>query len=174
MKWFKGFLGLIILLLLVAVIAVVFLINPFGASPLNKYTKDGILSLPGLKEPVTVHRDEKGMAYIYAQNFEDLNLVQGFITAQDRLFQMELIKLFASGRISELAGEKARKLDLRMRTLGFHRNAQKHAALLNEETRKFMQKYVDGINAFIETRPENIHLEFKLAGLTPSSWDIVD
>ena len=61
-----------------------------------------------------------------------------------------------------------------MRTMGFHRNAQKHAALLNEETRKFMQKYVDGINAFIETRPENIHLEFKLAGLTPSSWDIVD
>ena len=174
MKWLKVFLGLVIILLLVAVIAVVVIINPFGASPLNKYTKDGNLPLPGLKQPVTVQRDEKGMAYIYAQNLEDLYLAQGFVTAQDRLFQMELTRLFASGRISELAGEKARKLDLRMRTLGFHRHAKKHAALLNAETRMFMQKYVDGVNAFIETRPENIHLEFKLAGLKPSPWDITD
>jgi penicillin amidase len=174
MKWLKGFLGLVIILLLVAVIAVVVIINPFGASPLNKYTKDGNLPLPGLKEPVTVQRDEKGMAYIYAQNPEDLYLAQGFVTAQDRLFQMELTKLFASGRISELAGEKARRLDLRMKTLGFHRNAKKHAALLSEETRKILQKYVDGVNAFIETRPENIHLEFKLAGLKPLPWDITD
>jgi len=121
MKWVKGFLGLVIILLLLAVIAVV----PFGASPLNKYTKDGNLPLPGLKEPVTVHRDEKGMAYIYAQNLEDLFLTQGFVTAQDRLFQMELSRLFASGRISELAGEKARGLDVRMRTLGFYRNAKR-------------------------------------------------
>jgi penicillin amidase len=174
MKWLKGFLGLVIILLLVVVIAVVVIINPFGASPLNKYTKDGNLPLPGLKAPVTVQRDEKGMAYIYAQNSEDLYLAQGFVTAQDRLFSMELIRLFASGRISELAGEKARKLDVRMRTLGFHRNAKKHAAILNDETRTFFQKYVDGVNAFIKTRPENIHLEFKLAGIKPASWSIED
>jgi penicillin amidase len=174
MKWLKGFLALVIILLLVAVIAVVFIINPFGASPLNKYTKDGNLPLPGLKEPVTVHRDEKGMAYIYAQNSEDLLLAQGFVAAQDRLFQMEIIRLLASGRIAELVGEKAKGLDVRMRTLGFFRNARKHAAKLNDETRNFFQKYVDGINAFIETRPKNIHLEFKLAGIGPSPWSIVD
>ncbi len=72
MKWLKGFLGLVIIFLLVAGIAVVVIINPFGASPLNNYTRDGNLPLPGLKEPVTVHRDEKGMAYIYARNLEDL------------------------------------------------------------------------------------------------------
>ena len=72
MKWVKVFLGLVIILLFVAVIAVVVIINPFGASPLNKYTKEGDLLLPGLKEPVTVHRDEKGMAFIYAQNPDDL------------------------------------------------------------------------------------------------------
>jgi penicillin amidase len=174
MKWFKGFLGLFIILLLVAVIGVVFLINPFGASPLNKYTKDGNLPLPGLKEPVTVHRDEKGMAYIYARNTEDLLLTQGFVAAQDRLFQMELTRLFASGRIGELAGEKAKGLDVRMRTLGFYRNAKKHAALLDNENRTFLQKYVDGVNAFIATRPESIHLEFKLAGINPSPWAIED
>ncbi len=174
MKWFKGFLGLFIILLLLAVIAVVFLINPFGASPLNKYTQDGNLSLPGLNEPVTVHRDEKGMAYIYARNMEDLILAQGFVTAQDRLFQMELTRLLASGRIGELAGEKAKGLDVRMRTLGFRRHAKQHIAKLNDETRNFLQKYVDGVNAFIETRPQNIHLEFKLAGIKPSRWSILD
>jgi penicillin amidase len=87
---------------------------------------------------------------------------------------MELTRLFASGRISELAGEKARKLDIRMRTLGFHRNAKKHAAILNDESRMFFQKYVDGVNAFIKTRPKSIHLEFKLAGIKPSAWSIVD
>ena len=174
MKWLKGFLGLVTIFLLVTVIAVVVIINPFGASPLNKYTQDGNLPLPGLKEPVTVQRDEKGMAYIYARNLEDLSIAQGFIAAQDRLFQMELTRLFASGRIAELAGEKAKGIDVRMRTLGFYRNAKKHAALLSNETRTFLQKYVDGVNAFIETRPENIHLEFKLAGIKPSVWTIAD
>jgi penicillin amidase len=174
MKWIKGFLGLVIILILAVLIAVVVIINPFGASPLNKYTSDGNLPLPGLKEPVTVQRDEKGMAYIYAQNTEDLMMAQGFVAAQDRLFQMELTRLFASGRIAELAGEKAKGLDVRMRTLGFYRNAKKHAAKLNDETRNFLQKYVDGINVFIETRPQNIHLEFKLAGIKPSPWSIVD
>jgi penicillin G amidase len=174
MKWIKKILGLVLILLIGTITTIIVIINPFGASPLNNYTKEGNLSLPGLKEPVTVNRDEKGMAYIYAQNIEDLYVAQGFVTAQDRLFQMELTRLFASGRISELVGKKGRQLDLRMRTLGFHRHAKKHAALLNEETRNFMQKYADGVNAFIQTRPENIHLEFKLAGLKPSLWDIAD
>ena len=108
MKWLKRLLGLALLLIMVVIIAVVIIINPFGPSPLNNYTRSGELSLAGLKEPVTVQRDEKGMAYIYAQNAEDLIMAQGFVAAQDRLFQMELIKLIASGRICELAGEKAR------------------------------------------------------------------
>ena len=174
MKWIKRFLGLVLILLVATIAAVVVIINPFGASPLNNYTKDGSLSLPGLKASVTIQRDEKGMAYIYARNKEDLYMAQGFVTAQDRLFSMEFLRLYASGRISELAGEKARNLDIRMRTLGFRRNATKHAAKLNDESRTFFQKYVDGVNAFIETRPQNLHLEFKLAGIKPSPWSIVD
>ncbi|MGW8303254.1 MAG: penicillin acylase family protein [Desulfobacterales bacterium] len=174
MKWLKRFFVLVLILIVAAIIAVAVIINPFGASPLNNYTKEGTLVLPGLKEPVTVHRDEKGMAFIYAQNAEDLFMAQGFVTAQDRLFQMELTRLFASGRIAELAGEKARDLDIRMRTLGFHRNARKHAKLLDTKTLVLMQNYVQGVNAFIETRPQNIHLEFKLAGIKPSLWTIAD
>ena len=174
MKWLKRLLALVMILMIVAIIAVVIIINPFGPSPLNNYVRNGELSLAGLKAPVTVNRDEKGMAYIYAQNVEDLFLAQGFVAAQDRLFQMELTRLFASGRICELAGEKAKALDTRMRTLGFHRNAKRHVEILSPEAQMFLQKYVDGVNAFIETRPKSIHLEFKLAGIKPTLWTKAD
>ena len=174
MKWFKKLLGLLLVLIIIVTIALFIVINPFGPSPLNKYTKKENLALPGLKTPVTVHRDEKGMAFIYAQNKEDLFMTQGFVTAQDRLFQMELTKLFASGRLAERAGEKARDLDIKMRTLGFHRNARKHVELLDDKTLVLLRKYVDGVNAFIETQPQNIHLEFKLAGIKPSPWSSAD
>ena len=144
MRWIKKLLGVLLALIIIIAIAFSIAINPFGPSPLNKYTQTGNLDLPGLKAPVTVHRDEKGMAYIYAQNKEDLFMAQGFVTAQDRLFQMELTKLFASGRIAELAGEKARDLDIRMRTLGFHRNAEKHAKLLNDK--RFPPKHTQTVS----------------------------
>ena len=174
MRWFKRFLLLVLILIVASFIAVAAIINPFGPSPLNKFSRNGNLVLPILTAPVAVHRDEKGMPYIYARNLEDLWIAQGFVAAQDRLFQMELNKLFTSGRMSELAGKKARELDIKIRTLGFRRNAIKHAEILNDKARTFMQKYVDGVNAFIKTRPQSIHLEFKLAGLSPSRWSIVD
>ena len=121
-----------------------------GCNFLNKYQRDGSLSLSGLKESVKVLRDEKGMAYIYAGNSHDAQMAQGFVTAQDRLFQMELTRLFASGRIAELAGEDAISIDTRMRTIGFYRNAKKHATLLDGKTRAFFQSYIDGVNAFIK------------------------
>ena len=145
-----------------------------GCSWLNDFQKDGELQLAGLKAPVKVVRDEKGMAYIYARNLEDALMAQGFVAAQDRLFSMELTRLFASGRICELAGEKAVALDTRMRTIGFYRHAQNKARLLDPESRRFFQKYIDGVNTFIKTRPESHHLEFKLAGIKPTPWSIVD
>ena len=145
-----------------------------GCSFLNRFQKEGTLHLSGLKDPVTVLRDDKGMAYIYANNIEDAFMAQGFVTAQDRLFQMELTRLFATGRISELAGEKGKAVDIRMRTLGLYRNAKKHAKILNKETRLFFQKYLEGVNAYIKTRSDTHHLEFKLAGIKPGLWTIAD
>ncbi|MBP1741024.1 MAG: penicillin amidase [Deltaproteobacteria bacterium] len=145
-----------------------------ACSFLNSFQTEGTLVLPGLKAPVTVHRDEKGMAYIYAQDMHDAVMAQGFVTAQDRLFQMELTRLVATGRICEMAGEEARPLAIRMKTIGFLRNARKHAALLDPETRAFFQSYIDGVNAFIQLRPKEHHLEFKLAGIKPTPWAIED
>jgi len=146
----------------------------FGCSRLNSFQKDGELELSGLKAPVKVLRDEKGMAYIYAQNREDAIMAHGFVAAQDRLFQMEFLRRYASGRLSEFVGEDAKALDIRMRTLGFYRNARKHAGLLNAETRLFFQRYLDGVNAYIKTRSAEHPIEFKLAGITPQPWQIED
>ncbi|MGE5838830.1 MAG: penicillin acylase family protein, partial [Deltaproteobacteria bacterium] len=153
---------------------ILFALGISACSFLNSFQTEGTLVLPGLKAPVTVHRDEKGMAYIYAQDMHDAVMAQGFVTAQDRLFQMEVTRLVASGRICEMAGEEAVPLAIRMKTIGFLRNARKHAALLEPETRAFFQKYLDGVNAFIQLRPQEHHLEFTLAGIKPTPWSIED
>jgi penicillin amidase len=145
-----------------------------GCAGLNRYQTDGSLVLTGIDAPVKVVRDEKGMAYIYADTLDDAMHALGYVTAQDRLFQMTLTRLFAEGRISELAGEKARQLDVRHRTLGLHRQAIVHTRMLAPATRRLFQNYVDGINAFILAGDDAYPLEFKLAGLSPEPWTIAD
>lgn len=145
-----------------------------GCAFLNRYQKEGDLSIPGLVQPVTVIRDEKGMAYIHARNVDDVILAHGFVSAQDRLFQMELNRRYAAGRLSEVVGEKARKLDRRMRTLGLYRQAARHARMLDASSRRFFRQYAAGVNAYLETRPGELPLEFKLAGLRPEPWTVTD
>ncbi|MGA6925030.1 MAG: penicillin acylase family protein [Desulfosarcina sp.] len=152
--------------------AVLFLLS--GCAGFNRYPIDGTLVVDDLDAPVTVARDEKGMAYIRADNLDDAIRAWGYVTAQDRLFQMTLTRLFAQGRISELAGEQARALDIRLRTIGIYRQAAAHAGILEPQTRRFFQNYVDGINAYIHTGTDSFPIEFKLAGLRPEPWSVAD
>ncbi len=133
----------------------ILIIGFYGCSALNKYQTKGHLNLAILKEPVEVIRDEKGMAYIRAGNLNDALKVQGFVTAQDRLFQMEMIRMASQGRISEVMGEKAKAFDIRMRTFGFYRNAQKHARILNAETQHYFENYTLGVNRLSRRDPNN-------------------
>ena len=156
------------------VVLVVLLAATATGCALNTYRDHGILPLSGLQAPVQVLRDEKGMAYIHAGSLDDALLAQGFVTSQDRLFQMELTRLLAAGRISELVGEKGRAMDVRMRTIGIARQAARHAAMLSPTARRFFERYVQGANQFIATRPEDYPLEFRLAGLRPAPWTVPD
>lgn len=166
MKYIKRGLLILILLIVIGVIGGYVYLNQS-----NNYQVDGTIQLKGVSKDITVYRDDKGMPYVYADNYLDLIKAQGFVTAQDRLFQMQLTRMFAEGRLTELAGEKTKPLDVRARTMGYARNARKHAKLLNAETREFLQAYADGVNAFIK-RGENVPLEFKLAGIKPDLWTI--
>jgi penicillin amidase len=89
MKWMKRLFFLLVFL------AIAYFAVPLFLPYLNDYQEDGELTLPGLEKSVTVKRDEKGMAYIYADNLHDAIMAQGFVAAQDRLFQMQLTRLFA-------------------------------------------------------------------------------
>ncbi|MCP4162532.1 MAG: penicillin acylase family protein [Deltaproteobacteria bacterium] len=160
----------IILTILLSVLVLTF----FFVRYLNNYKTDGVLHLSKLEKNVKLKRDNLGVPYIYGKNLRDLIRGQGFATAQDRLFQMHLAKFFATGRISEIIGQKGIKSDTKMRTLGFLRNAKKHLKILDKESIDYLKNYAEGVNAYINSRKSTHHLEFKLAGVEPEKWKMED
>lgn len=136
---------------------------------------DGELSTPGLKAPVEVIRDRWGVPHIYAQSTEDLYFAQGFVIAQDRLWQMEMWRRSAEGRLAEVLGPGAVARDRHARLLKY-RGSLDEAELTtyHPEARKIMTAYVAGVNAFIvqATRSKTLPVEFVLTGITPEPWTI--
>jgi penicillin amidase len=137
---------------------------------------DGTLSLPGLTARVEVIRDDLGVPQIYAQNEHDLFFAQGYVHAQDRLWQMEFNRRIGSGTLSAALGSATLETDRFLRTMGLRRAAEKDWALMGDETKALMQAYADGVNAFIETHQGlgELPLEFTLLGVEPASWTPLD
>lgn len=146
----------------------------FTISTLNYYQSTGEMRVRGFDEKVEVRRDEKGMAYIQGETHLDVFRAQGFVAAQDRLFQMEQSRRAAAGRISELLGERAIGFDRQMRTIGLRRNAIKHAALLDDETRAVFEAYADGVNEYIAHHPKDHPLEIRKIGFELEPWTPTD
>ena len=134
----------------------------------------GQLDMPELSARVAVLRDDQGIPYIFADNTADLIRAQGFVTAQNRLFQMEFNRLVTSGRLAEAVGEAGLANDREMRIVGIHRNAERHTALLSPEARQFIAWYVEGLNAYITRHAEDHPGELKLVGLTTEPWTVAD
>jgi penicillin amidase len=130
----------------------------------------GRLSLPGLAEPVQILRDRWGVPHIYARNTSDLFMAQGYIHAQDRLWQMELQRRTGLGRLAELFGPIALDTDRYVRVLGFNRVVQREAEMLEGEARAVVDAYVRGINAFIDQHTRRLPIEFTILRLRPEPW----
>ena len=135
---------------------------------------EGTMRLAGLTAPVTITRDELGTPYIFASNNADLFRAQGFVTAQNRLMQMELLRAVWRGELAATFGAEALPSDIRMRVLGIRRNGDRHAAKLDADSRAYLQNYVDGANAYINNYPADHPIELKLAGLTPRPCEVAD
>ncbi len=152
--------GLITLLILIVIIGYFYLQTTKPA-----YT--GELMLSGLKEPVEILYDDFGIPHIYAQNDEDAYYALGYVHAQDRLFQMEMIRRAAGGRLSEILGPDLVKTDKLFRTLGINKFAKEHAEkFLNADTSAFQKAahaYQKGINQFIKSG--KTPLEFTIIGI---------
>jgi penicillin amidase len=165
----KKILGSIALLLLIALIFGYFFIN--HAKP--KYS--GALSLAGLQAEVTVKYDEYGIPHIYAENETDAYFALGYVQAQERLFQMEMIRRVASGTLSEILGPDLLPTDKLFRTLGLSEKAKEMAenfAAANAAYKPAAEAYFDGINAFVEEGPTPI--EFTIIGIPKRKFSIVD
>ncbi|MFS0692294.1 penicillin acylase family protein [Streptomyces nitrosporeus] len=140
----------------------------------------GTLELKGLTGDVEVKRDGYGIPQIYADTDADLFRAQGFVQAQDRFWEMDVRRHMTSGRLSEMFGSGQVETDAFLRTLGWHRVAQKeYDEVLNEETKKNLQAYAEGVNAYLEGKDgKDISVEYAALGLTndyaPTEWTPVD
>ena len=140
----------------------------------------GRLTVPGLRGPVEVLRDGYGVPQIYADTAEDLFLAQGFVHAQDRFYEMDFRRHLSAGRLSELYGDSQLQTDAYVRTLGWRRVAEQELELLAPSTRRALDAYAAGVNAYISGRSaSDLSLEYTLLGLqgltyTPYEWTAAD
>ena len=166
----KVALYLLLILLLVLAGAGIFIVIKLRASlPI----RDGELQIKGLDLPVTVTTDRFGVPTITASTRRDATLVLGYVTAQDRLFQMDLMRRHATGRLAEIVGKIAVKADKRQRVIGFSRVTKAIVANLSDEQRELLVAHADGVNAFIR-QMDTPPFEFLLLGYQPEPWTAED
>ena len=130
--------------------------------------------LLGLDERVEVLRDTYGVPHIFATDTHDLFFAQGYVTAQDRLWQMDIYRRAAEGRLAEVLGEPGLESDRFMRTLGLGRAAQLDLGMISNETRGFLEAYMEGVNKFLQQHGESLPVEFTILGYRPEPWTVLD
>lgn len=137
---------------------------------------EGTIEISGLVDEVSVYRDAAGTPHIEAKNQHDLFLAQGYVTAQDRIFQMDLSRRQASGMLSEVVGKQALDRDKFFRTLGLRRAAEKSMTLYSEEAKNALASYAEGVNQYIqEAKAANkLPIEFSILGYEPMEWTELD
>lgn len=132
----------------------------------------GRIALAGLQAPVTVYRDDWGAPHILAKTDEDGLFAVGYVSAQERLFQMDFLRRIATGRLAEVVGPGGLAPDKEARVVGFGRIAEASIPLMSEETRRLGEAYAAGVNAYLADA--TLPVEFQVLGYTPEPWTLRD
>ncbi|MCS7080061.1 MAG: penicillin acylase family protein [Chloracidobacterium sp.] len=133
------------------------------------------LTLTGLTEPVLVLRDARGVPYITAANDDDLAFAQGYVTASDRLWQMDLLRRTAAGELAEIFGERVLDEDRLHRTYGFSHICEATIARMDPDERRHLEAYAAGVNAYLDQcRDQTLPLECRLLRYRPRPWRPAD
>ena len=137
---------------------------------------DGTVSVAGLSTPVQVVRDQQGVPHIRAHNLDDLFFAQGYVTAQDRLWQMDLSRRYAAGELSEVFGSAALSHDRQQRILGFRHLAENSVQYLSGSDKHYLEVYARGVNAYIaqQQQSKTLPLEFRIFRYRPKPWTVTD
>ncbi|HJU15433.1 MAG TPA: penicillin acylase family protein [Stellaceae bacterium] len=134
----------------------------------------GRLAVAGIVHPVSIARDADGVPLIAAADDEDAAFGLGFVHAQERLFQMELMRRAGAGRLAEIFGEKALPVDRQMRVLGLYRAAEAEIPSLSAPTRRVLKAYAAGVNAAIAARRGAWPPAYLLLRFSPEPWRVAD
>ncbi|WP_235616346.1 penicillin acylase family protein [Lysinibacillus parviboronicapiens] len=172
-RWKKrlvGVVGFLAIALIVVFIGFTWFMNK------SRPVIDGDLAVSVLDQDVTVTRDDKGVPHILAETDADLYRAQGYIQAQDRLFQMDLARRQASGRLSEVIGEATISTDKHFLTFSLRDAAEKSLVAYDAESKQVLEWFAEGVNAFITQAKEHntLSYEFALLGYEPEEWSVVD
>jgi len=135
---------------------------------------DGSLAVNGLSAQVKVTRDSHGVPVIEAATLEDLFFAQGYVTAQDRLWQMDVMRRFASGELSEILGPDTLKIDREQRILGLRAAARKSIQFVSPRDLSYFNAYARGVTAFIEAHRSSLPIEFRILKYRPKPWQVED
>lgn len=166
-KYIKNLTGIgITVLLLSAGAFLIFYV--FLKSSLPSYS--GYIQTNGIKNEVEIYRDYNGVPFVFAENRNDMYFALGYIHAQERLFQMDLLRRSAQGKLSEVFGEKTLSYDLMLRRMGFIYSAYNQYTQTQEEVKECLRNYSAGINEYIKYNSTKLGIEFDLAGYTPDFW----
>ncbi len=166
MKIFKRILLGLLILVAVLLLTGLFLLNRFKRAALPNYNKN--VELEGLSNDVTVYRDSFAIPHIYAENEEDLYRAVGFAMAQDRLWQMDLLRRVTQGRLSEILGKDQLETDLLMRALRIQEKSEKILNGARPEIVSSLEAFAEGINFYVENYP--LPPEFKILNYKPEPW----
>ena len=151
-----------------------FILNRYSNNLIKKsqVVLDGEFSLDGLTSEVKIHRDSVGVPHIFAETIPDALFGQGFVHAQDRMWQMEFSRRLVAGRLSEFLGTSTLNIDGWMRTLSIRSAAESEIDQLSEEEREYLSAYCKGVNAAMKKLPAP--LEFSVMNCKPEIWTITD
>jgi penicillin amidase len=162
------------LLAIVAILVIVFATGIWWLVYRPLPQLNGTVTLPGLQGEVTVERDNWGVPHIRASSVEDAVEAQGYAVAQDRLWQMDLLRRASRGQLSEILGPRTLKIDKDFRNLNFGRVADRDLQEMNPESRRLLEAYARGVNRFIEQHRETLPMEFTLLKYKPQPWQPTD
>ncbi|MGD8780255.1 MAG: penicillin acylase family protein [Ignavibacteria bacterium] len=131
---------------------------------------NGEYSVNGIENNIEIYRDEYAIPYIFATTDYETAFALGYVHAQERLFQMDIIRRAGQGRLSEVLGTRTIAFDKMFKTLGLFRNVVENYDRYNPDVIKILEYYSNGVNAFIESHESDLQIEFDVLGYSPEKW----
>ncbi len=169
MKILKRTLQILLVLIIIIFIAGLFIIRNISRRALPDYNTD--ISLEGLTADVRVYRDQYGIPHVYADNEHDLYTAVGFLLAQDRLWQMDLLRRVTLGRLSEIFGEDFIDIDLLLRALRYTEKSMRLLETGKPEIVGALEAFAAGINQYLSAQSGKLPPEFTILGYKPEPWE---